>query len=154
MNTLAINSNSKSFSKSTRALAISFLIAIVAMFTAFFGGNVNAYAVQSTGADAMDVKPNGDGTVTIDNKAFGSSENPWVNVITKYRSFIVGISGIGAVTMVLCFIVCFMKLGASTGNPQARQSAITGILWTGIAAAGLGAVAIITGFFSNMFTNK
>lgn len=153
MNTLAI-SNRNSLAKSTRAFAVCFLIAIASMFAVFFGGNINAYASQSTGADAMDVTPNKDGTVTIKNKAFSSTENPWVNVITKYRSFIVGISGIGAVTMVLCFIVCFIKLGSSTGNPQARQSAITGILWTGIAAAGLGAVAIITGFFANMFTNK
>lgn len=156
MDALTVNSP-KSLSKGVRALAIACVIAIVSLFTTFFGGSIDAFAVQSTGADAMAVSANSDGTVTITNKAFNdrsSKENPWVNVITKYRTFIVGISGIGAVTMVLCFIVCFIKLGASTGNPQARQSAITGILWTGIAAAGLGSVAIITGFFANMFTNK
>ena len=51
--------------------------------------------------------------------------------------------------MVVFFIINFMKLGSSAGNPQARSQALTGVLWTGLAAAGLGAVSIIAGFFYN-----
>lgn len=79
----------------------------------------------------------------------GASAQAWKDFITKYRNFIVGIAGIGAVTMIVLFIVQFLKLGASAGNPQARSQALVGVLWTGIAAAGLGAVTIIVGFFYN-----
>lgn len=79
----------------------------------------------------------------------GNSDKAWKNVFDKYRNFIVGISGIGAISMIVFFILQFMKLGASAGNPQARSQALAGVLWTGLAAAGLGAVTIIAGFFYN-----
>ena len=75
--------------------------------------------------------------------------NAWNNLFARYKAFIVGISGIGAITMIVLFIVNFMKLGASAGNPQARSQALSGVLWTGLAAAGLGAATIIVGFFYN-----
>ena len=75
--------------------------------------------------------------------------NTWNHIFAKYKNVIVGISGIGAITMMALFIIQFMKLGASAGNPQARSQALTGVLWTGIAAALLGAVSIIAGFFYN-----
>ncbi|WP_251030831.1 MULTISPECIES: hypothetical protein [unclassified Exiguobacterium] len=71
----------------------------------------------------------------------------WNNFINKYRFWISGIAGIAAVSMILFFIIQFMKLGASAGNPSARQQAISGLVFAGIAAAGLGGVAIIVGFF-------
>lgn len=71
----------------------------------------------------------------------------WTDLITKYRFWISGIAGIAAVSMILFFILNFMKLGASAGNPSARSQAITGLVFTGIAAAGLGGVAIVVGFF-------
>lgn len=75
--------------------------------------------------------------------------NAWNNLFARYKAFIVGISGIGAITMIVLFIVNFLKLGASAGNPQARSQALSGVLWTGLAAAGLGAATIIVGFFYN-----
>lgn len=77
------------------------------------------------------------------------SDSVWTELFEKYRGFIVGITGVGALTMIILFIVQFLKLGASAGNPQARSQALTGVLWTGIAAAGLGSVCIITAFFYN-----
>lgn len=72
----------------------------------------------------------------------------WGTFITKYRGFITGVSGIGAVTMLGVFIVNFIKLGTySTSNK--RSDIITGLIWSGIATAGLGAVAFIVGFFYN-----
>ena len=79
----------------------------------------------------------------------GANENPWGTLLSKYKGFITGIAAVGAVTMVVLFIIQFLKLGASAGNPSARSQALVGVLWTGIAAAGLGAVAIITGIFYN-----
>lgn len=75
--------------------------------------------------------------------------NAWQTLLDKYKGFITGIAAVGAVTMVVLFIIQFLKLGASAGNPSARSQALVGVLWTGIAAAGLGAVAIITGIFYN-----
>lgn len=75
--------------------------------------------------------------------------NAWNNLFARYKAFIVGISGIGAITMIVLFIINFLKLGASAGNPQARSQALSGVLWTGLAAAGLGAATIIVGFFYN-----
>lgn len=86
-----------------------------------------------------------------DINAGGNSGSAWTKFIEKYRNFIVGISGIGAVSMIMFFIFQFMKLGASAGNPQARSQALTGLIWSGIAAAGLGAVTIIVGFFYSAF---
>lgn len=68
-------------------------------------------------------------------------------IIVKYRTFIVGLAGVAAVTMVALFIVQFIKLGQSAGNPQARSQALAGVLWTGVAAAGLGSVSLITALF-------
>lgn len=100
----------------------------------------------------VDVKVDDTGNLTIggtSNFKDGASTGAWNDLIVKYRKFIVGISGIGAVSMIAFFIVQFMKLGASAGNPQARSQALGGVLWTGLAAAGLGAVTVIVGFFYN-----
>lgn len=85
-------------------------------------------------------------------KSFGKdvkSEDVWNEVLGRGRSFIVGISGIGALVAIGVFIVSFMKLGSSAGNPQARSQAVTGLLWSGLAAAGLGSVTLITALFYN-----
>lgn len=79
----------------------------------------------------------------------GEGAQGWKQIIVKYKSFIVGIAGVAAVTMVALFIFQFIKLGQSAGNPQARSQALTGVLWTGVAAAGLGSVALITSLFYN-----
>lgn len=110
----------------------------------------------------MPVTANASGTDIFSdfNVEFGEGDTPtltitgqdntgaaWKTLIDKYKGFITGISAVGAVTMVVLFIMQFLKLGASAGNPSARSQALVGVLWTGIAAAGLGAVALITGIF-------
>ena len=74
----------------------------------------------------------------------------WNKIFGEYKAIIVGITGIGTLTMVALFIFNFMKLGSTAGNPQARQTCLTGLLWTGLAAAGLGGVTIFVGFASNL----
>lgn len=112
------------------------------------GGDYGSVGNVSFSSDA-------NGTISLagggftDTKSADGKTNAWVTLLTKYRGFIAGIAGVGAVTMIVLFIVQFMKLGASAGNPQARSQALVGVLWTGIAAAGLGAVTLIVGFFFN-----
>ena len=75
-------------------------------------------------------------------------QSAWQRLIERYRNFIVGVSGIGAITMLGVFIVNFMKLGTNATSNK-RSDIITGLIWSGVAAAGLGAVAFIVGFFYN-----
>ena len=95
-------------------------------------------------------------TVAIDgitNVNEDSQVSIWEKIFTQYRGVIVGLSGVGAITMIVFFIMNFMKLGASAGNPQARTQALVGIIWTGLAAAGLGGVTLFVGFFYNVLKN-
>lgn len=110
-------------------------------------------AVDTTEAFAED-----NSTVTIDSSGNLSytgdlvekdAGQSWTDLISKYRFFIAGISGIGTVSMILFFVINFTKLGATSGNPQARSSAISGLIFSGLAAAGLGAVTFIVGIFFN-----
>lgn len=87
----------------------------------------------------------------LGNTSFGSGnqDDTWNKILVQGRKFIIGVSGIGALVAIGVFIVSFMKLGSSAGNPQARSQALSGIMWSGIAAAGLGSVTLITGLFYN-----
>ncbi len=88
-----------------------------------------------------------DGRIQMSGFGSGDQSQTWTLIFAKYKTFIAGISGVAAITMLIFFILNFMKLGASAGNPQQRQQALMGVLWTGLAAAGLGAVSIFFGFF-------
>ena len=104
-------------------------------------GNIGDMSVVISNDGKMTIS-GGSGITTASN-----SGSAWTNFIAKYRNFIVGISGIGAVTMVLFFIFQLLKLGGSADNPQARQNALSGLVWSGVAAAALGSVTVIVGFF-------
>lgn len=75
-------------------------------------------------------------------------------ILSKYRTFIIFLTGIGAFSMILFFIFNFVTLAGSRGNPQVRQKAIHGLIVTGIATAGLGSVTLITTLFYNMIKDK
>lgn len=85
--------------------------------------------------------------VDVKGSEITDSKSAWKKLLDKYKGLITGIAAIGAVTMVALFIFNFLKLGASASNPAARSTAIAGCIWTGVAAACLGAVAVITGIF-------
>jgi hypothetical protein len=141
----------------TKRFSVGMFLAFLLSMLMIFANPVQSYAAQTnvnSGADigAIDFQVDGNGKLTVTSDSTfskGSSKDAWNDVILKYKKFIVGISGIGAVSMIGFFIVQFMKLGASAGNPSARSQALVGVLWTGIAAAGLGAITIIVGFFYN-----
>lgn len=134
-------------------LLIVFIMALMSVFSP-----IAVYAVEGEGGGNKKTKSlfsdfnisvsgeDGETKMTIESDANG---NAWQTLLDKYKGFITGIAAVGAVTMVVLFIIQFLKLGASAGNPSARSQALVGVLWTGIAAAGLGAVAIITGIFYN-----
>lgn len=111
---------------------------------------VTVFAADKTGISNSTVTVDSTGKVSYGGDlATGSDGSAWTKLISKYRFFIAGISGVGAVSMILFFIMNFMKLGASSSNPQERSRAIMGLVFSGLAAAGLGAVTFIVGIFFN-----
>ena len=112
------------------------------------GATGTIYIKSRPDVNDVGVQMGTDGKLQVFGMGTGDA-NTWNQFFAKYKSVIVGISGIGAITFIALFMFQFMKLGASAGNPQARSQALTGCLWTGIAAAALGAVSIIAGFFYN-----
>lgn len=91
-------------------------------------------------------------TNNIKNGLYSSTHtNSLLNKILKeYRGIIVFISGIAMLSMIMFFIFNFIELGNSRGNPQARQKAINGLIISGVATAGLGAVNLIVQLCYNM----
>jgi len=148
--------------KMKKSMATNILFAmILSLFALFVTSNVSfatdppapnkGGAVGNVNASATIDKKSGDMTMTLTGGEFGQSSpgESWTTFIQKYRNFIVGISGVGAVSMILFFIFQFMKLGANATNPSARSQILVGLVWSGVASAGLGAVAILVGFFYN-----
>lgn len=136
----------------TRRFSIGFLFMMLLSLLMMFVQPIESHAASGSNIGSVNVQVDDDGNLNITGSegfTSGSSSSAWNELIKKYKKFIVGISGIGAVSMIAFFIVQFMRLGASAGNPQARSQALVGVLWTGLAAAGLGAVTIIVGFFYN-----
>lgn len=134
--------------KSVLILAMLVIILMSLFSPSFvFAGKVEEKAKESSDGvfDNFDVKVDGNKVTTGSKDTDGTKG--WEGIIIKYKNFIVGVAGVAAVTMVVLFIFQFIKLGQSAGNPQARAQALTGVLWTGVAAAGLGAVALITSLF-------
>ena len=125
------------------------MVLLMILLISAFNPLVIAYAGDSRdGFDDIEITVGENGQLDIVGDAFSSDRGKaWNDLILRYKGFIAGISGIGTVTMILLFIFQFLKLGSSAGNPKARTEALVGVLWTGIAAAGLGAVTIIVGFF-------
>lgn len=109
-----------------------------------FNADVNDIHVQMTG--------NGDdASLHVQGIGGGNAASTWSTLFNKFKVIIIGITGIATLVFVLFFVKNFMVLGANSGNPSARREAINGCLWTGIAAAGCGAVTILVGLSWNAF---
>lgn len=124
---------------SMKKIITALLITIIAFLGLSIMSPVKAHASANIGDVKVTIGDNGSLSINgggLDNK--GSSAKAWNDFIVKYRNFIVGISGVGAVSMILFFIMNFLKLGATAGNPNERQKVIMGLVWSGVAAAGLG----------------
>lgn len=128
---------------------------MMVMFAMPFVGGANVTSAISV-TPVYEVHAVGDVDVSISNGKlditgggfeYEDSDSAWNGFISKYRGFIVGVSGLGAVSMIAFFIMNFLKLGAVSTNPSERAKVLQGLIWSGLAAAGLGAVSIIVGFF-------
>lgn len=112
------------------------------------GVMTTVYLSQKPTTGDIDVSIDDKGGLVVDG-INGDDKSAWNQLFSRIKGIIVGITGVGTLVMIVLFIIQFMKLGASAGNPQARSQALTGVLWTGVAAALLGSVTIIVGFFYN-----
>lgn len=86
-----------------------------------------------------------------DNKITGEPKGNgegFTSLIDSLKNFIVGIAGVATVIAVGFFIFNFMKLGGS--NSRTRSDAISGLIYSGIATAGLGSVTLIAAMFYGM----
>lgn len=130
-----------------KKLTVALLLTLIFLLNA----TIPAFADDYNDPGQINVTIDGNGKLTITGGGFSDNkEQAWRQFINKYRNFITGVAGVAAITMIVLFIIQFIKLGASADNPTARAHALQGCLWTGIAAAGLGAVTFIVGFFYNV----
>ena len=104
----------------------------------------NQLNIQASGAETS-----GNLQITIGALKEKDSSETATDILTKYQSVISIISGVAALTMLVFFILNFLKIGKSAGNPQMRQSAMMGVIFTGIATVILGGVMTFFTFFYN-----
>ena len=136
--------------KTQRFFAIIMLAIVFSLVVMPIVSPTEVYAsTKKTDVGDVNISIGADGKLNIENLGKSDASQAWGDLFTQYRGFIVGLSGVGAITMIALFIIQFIKLGASAGNPQARSQALAGVLWTGLAATGLGGVTIFVGFFYN-----
>lgn len=104
--------------------------------------------VEANAFDELDISMSG-GKLQVSGGGmdYQDSDSAWTSFLAKYKNFIIGISGVGTITMIGVFIYNFMKLGTTSTNPSERAKVLQGLVWSALAAAGLGAVTIIVGFF-------
>ncbi len=126
----------------TRKISLAIVITMLIMLVASFGMSLKANAVFDNNFDVTW----GSNTSNITGSA-NSMDDSFSKIIDKYKTVITFVSAIGAVTMVAVFILNFMKLGTTAGNPTERSKCITALIWSGLAAAGLGSVALVVGIF-------
>lgn len=128
--------------KRTKVLG-TLILGLMLMLSVFSVGTVKANAVGDVDINVSGGKLN----ITGGGMDYSDGDSAWSAFLNKYKAFVVGISGVGAVSMIAFFIYNFMKLGATSTNPSERAKVLQGLVWSALAAAGLGAVTIIVGFF-------
>lgn len=126
-----------------KKISIMMLITMILMFVASFGLQLKADAVFTNDFNVSWENGSSTANITGTNNMDGS----FSRIIDKYKTVITFVSAIGAVTMVAVFILNFMKLGTTSGNPAERSKCIGALIWSGLAAAGLGSVALVVGIF-------
>ena len=72
-------------------------------------------------------------------------------VLVEYKGFIVGLSGIATLLVLGMFVVNFIGMALDGGAANKRSEKITKLVQCAIAAAGLGSLTLIVGFFWNLF---
>lgn len=85
-------------------------------------------------------------------KSFKKAQNEVsaINTVLKeYEILINAGSAIVSLTLIGIFIVNFIKLGNTRGNPQERQKVISSLIVVGLATAMAGSVTVVTKLFFN-----
>ena len=113
--------------------------------------------VTSSDDDAIKVTVSGQ-TVSLSKqtagKSFdedGSTSKLFSELFERGKLVINVIAGLASLTFILLFIKQFIKLGASAANPQARASALTGLLWIGLAVMLSGSLTMFLALSFNAF---
>ena len=73
-------------------------------------------------------------------------------VLIEYKGFIVGLSGIATLLVLAMFVINFTGLALDGAQANKRAEKTQKLLQCSIAAAGLGSVTLIVGFFWNLFS--
>mgnify|MGYP004631948887 CR=1 FL=1 len=122
-------------------------VLLLAMLFSLFIGSMVMEIQPHALFDSKDLTVDGDGTVKT---GTDNTKGAFSKIIDKYKAVITFVSGIGAITMIGIFIFHFIKLGSTAANPSERSKCTTALIWSGLAAAGLGSVALIVGVFYGM----
>ncbi|MBP3915716.1 hypothetical protein [Clostridium sp.] len=132
------------------SLLMTFVMSLtLALTIGMSAKEVDSLKVYASGGN-YDVTMDSSGTVGITGDLVQTDgATSWNNLIGKFKFFVAGVTGIGTVAMVLFFVYNFVKLGSTSDNDAARAKVIKGLVWSAIAAAGLGAVTVFVGFFLN-----
>ena len=126
----------------------TFVIFLTLIISVFMINTI--YNISSEASSAPTIKFDNNGKITGTIKDLDDKKTTLNKLLSEYRTIITFLSGIGSFSMIVFFVMNLIALGNSKGNPQERQKAITGLIVSAIATAGLGSVTLISGLFYNM----
>ena len=128
------------------------VISLLMIFTCIFSlGAIESNISYATSSPTIKFDENGKISLKDEEgKSLKTKKETLNNVLTEVRTVVVFLTGIGSLTVIGCFILNFINLSNSRGNPEARKKAVNGLIVCGIATAGLGSVTLITQLFYNM----
>ncbi len=75
------------------------------------------------------------------------------DVMKEYKALIKWVIGFCVITLVAILSLHFVKLAQSSDHPERRKSALSGIFWTLVAAAGLGSIGFVIAFATKSFSD-
>lgn len=144
--------NTKNVNAAERKASVTSNVAITPVVTKTEpdnAGNTTTTETQNLNDFDVHLDENGNLVTSFDNQ--GDSQSTWKKLFEKYKGVILGIFGLLTLTFIIWFGVCFARIAANASNPQGRREAITGCIFTAIAAAGCGSITVITALAWNAF---
>lgn len=112
-------------------------------------------------ANIVDIKPNGSGGFTISPPGAGENPPAMGQDLSSFQSVVedtlmptvqqvaTTITSICTIICLVAFLISVTKLATSAGNPAARQRALQGILFSGIALTLFGGAWLVVSIFWN-----
>lgn len=89
----------------------------------------------------------------LDTSEGSAFQKAWKVLIEEYRVIIAAVSGIGALTAILVFIVHMIQLAGMPHHPILRRQVLTGLLISAICTALLGGISLIMTLFYGIVFN-